>query len=86
MSPWDSEFESIIRQTLRHLPPGAALKPDSSLFDLGLDSLGTIHLVVRLEDAYSIDVPDEEIRPEAFATSASLWGMVQRVRGVGRVQ
>jgi acyl carrier protein len=39
-----------------------AITPESSLQDLGLDSLDTITAVFELEDKFGISIPDEEVR------------------------
>jgi acyl carrier protein len=40
----------------------AEVTPDASILDdLGADSLDVVELVLSLEDAFDIDVPDEEV-------------------------
>ncbi|MGI5274504.1 phosphopantetheine-binding protein [Nonomuraea sp. CA-218870] len=43
------------------------------LAGLGLDSMGVVRLIVDLEDAYGVQVPDEILDEKTFATVASLW-------------
>lgn len=39
----------------------AAVKPEATLIDdLGADSLGLIEIVLATEDAFEIDIPDED--------------------------
>jgi acyl carrier protein len=38
------------------------ITPESSLEDLGLDSLDTITVVFELEDKFGISIPDDEVR------------------------
>jgi acyl carrier protein len=60
---------------LSHLPyaEGGDLAPDDDLAALGLDSMGVVQLLVDLEDRYGLDLPDDLMTEETFATVGSLW-------------
>jgi acyl carrier protein len=47
---------------------------------LGLDSIDALELVVLIEEAFGISVPDEEIGREAFASVAVLTDYVRAER------
>jgi acyl carrier protein len=67
-------FEAILQ---RHLPLSEAdLPPDVPLADLGLDSLGTVRLVMAIEDGLRISIPDDLLIPETFATANTLWKVI----------
>ena len=51
------------------------LKPDSRLDDLGVDSLALLQLIVQLEEAFELSMPDEAW-PETFESVESLWLVV----------
>lgn len=59
MSDIESKVIKIIAETL-----GVAedtIKPESSFVDdLGADSLDNVELVMALEDAFDVDIPDED--------------------------
>jgi acyl carrier protein len=61
-----------------HLPYAASeeFSPDDDLAALGLDSIGMMHLLVDLEEAFGLELPDEVITEETLATVGSLWQMV----------
>jgi acyl carrier protein len=68
---WPAAFEEILA---RHLPLAEGDVPrDAALSDLGLDSLGTVSLVMELEDSLDISIPDELLVAETFQTAATLW-------------
>ncbi|MFI9721212.1 phosphopantetheine-binding protein [Streptomyces sp. NPDC052396] len=74
----DSEFEKTLRSVLRD--SGGPLDADTDLKDLGLNSIGTIELLMRLEEQYGIELPDNELNGETFATPGSLWNVVESYR------
>ncbi|MEV7966985.1 phosphopantetheine-binding protein [Sphaerisporangium sp. NPDC088356] len=49
------------------------LSPFDDLAGLGLDSMGVVQLLVALEDGYDIELPDDILDEETFATVGSLW-------------
>ncbi len=74
--PWDSAFEPMLRPLLRSLPEDAPLLPDENLSAVGLDSMGSVELLLQLESTYAVEVPDELLLPSTFATPAGLWQVV----------
>jgi acyl carrier protein len=77
---WDQTYDQILRASLPLLPVGVPLQPDAKLTDLGLDSLGTVSLLIDLEDAFGIVVPDELLTAESFATADALWSVIALLR------
>jgi len=54
-----AEVSKIIKEQLD--VEEADIKPESSFIDdLGADSLGLVELVLAFEEAFEIDIPDEE--------------------------
>jgi acyl carrier protein len=82
---WDDQFEQILRDLLP-LPATGGLPADTCLREYGLTSLSTVELLMRLEDTYDISVPDELLTTDTFATPASLWRVVHRLRTAGAVR
>jgi acyl carrier protein len=66
------EFQNILRP---HLPfaDSGTLTAFDELAGLGLDSMGVVRLLVDIEDAYGVQVPDEILDEATFATVGSLW-------------
>ncbi|MEU6644629.1 phosphopantetheine-binding protein [Saccharomonospora sp. NPDC046836] len=75
---WDSRFPEVLRSVLPRL--GEAVTAEVSLRAAGLDSLALVDLLVRLEEAYDVTIPDHELTPEAFATPGGLWQLLASVR------
>lgn len=71
---WPAEFEEILQ---RHLPlSDGPIDGSALLADLGLDSLGTVSLVMELEDSMDIAIPDDLLVAETFTSADSLWAAV----------
>ena len=76
--PWPEDFEKVLRRHLPFLQAGEALTPVASLADLGLDSMGTVSLLIDLEDSLTVSVSDDELLPEMFSNSGKLWEVLTR--------
>nr|WTB28346.1 phosphopantetheine-binding protein [Streptomyces sp. NBC_00830]WTB35736.1 phosphopantetheine-binding protein [Streptomyces sp. NBC_00830] len=70
------EFEGLLRPFLPFLESDEPLTDDADLRDLGLDSLATVELLARLEDHFGIRFADDALRLETFATTRTLWQVV----------
>ncbi|HRC58358.1 MAG: acyl carrier protein [Myxococcales bacterium] len=77
----DHSFVAIVRRHLPLLDHGEELTPESNLAQLGLDSMGTAHLVVDLEDGLGISLPSSALVPSTFGSLASLWREVCKLKG-----
>ncbi|MFJ8477298.1 phosphopantetheine-binding protein [Kitasatospora sp. NPDC094011] len=75
-APWDERYEAVLTDLLPRLAEERPLPADRELRTAGLDSMATVELLVRLEEAYRIAIPDEELDREAFETVGSLWAVV----------
>jgi acyl carrier protein len=51
---------------------------DAPLETIGIDSVGMIELVYALENRFSIQIGDDEVAPENFASIGSLAALVAR--------
>jgi len=59
--------------------PADSIGEDSSLEQLGLDSLGALELVFEIEEEFKVKVPDEKI-PE-FRTVRAVCDGIEALRG-----
>ncbi|HEX5543565.1 MAG TPA: acyl carrier protein [Micromonospora sp.] len=77
--PWDDRFESLLRQFLPFLAPGETLSGDTELRDIGLDSMGAVELLAKLESTYQVRFRDDALDLRNFATPAVLWSTLNRM-------
>lgn len=74
-TPWDARYPKVLAEVLPRL--GSPVGADDNLRASGLDSLALVDLLVRLEEAYNVTIPDGELSPEAFETPARLWSVLE---------
>lgn len=72
---WPDHFDEILRAHLPLLEKDQPVTADLSLRAHGLDSLGTVSLLLALEERYSVSVPDEQLHATTFATPGQLWAV-----------
>jgi acyl carrier protein len=77
MTP-EQTFARLVRRHLKYLAPERDIDREWLLKDYGLDSAAAIDLLLDLEDAYGITMPDKYLTEETFATLASLWSAVSQ--------
>lgn len=80
---WPERFETILRTYLSLLGPDDPITDDLSLNDHGLDSLGTVSLILDLEDAFDVVIPDELLTADTFTTPKQLWAMMAGLGAAG---
>ena len=73
----------VVRQTVASLAKVPVPDdPSVSLFEQGvIDSFGMIELVARLEEAFGIAVPDQDMVPRTFETLERITAYVEKRRG-----
>jgi acyl carrier protein len=67
-----TKLQSVLRPHLRFLDRQQPIPRDENLGKLGLDSMAAINLLLDLEQAFNIKIPDSLLTAETFETAASL--------------
>lgn len=66
---------------LKEAKPDVDFSSEKALIDGGIfDSFDVVQLVMKLNDAFDIEIGAEEITPANFNSAESLWAMVQRLQ------
>lgn len=76
MHTWDQRFESLLRAALRDLPDNRQLTADLDTRAAGLTSLAAVELLLNIEAAYGVSIPEDLLKFESFATPGALWSLV----------
>jgi len=88
----DATGAEVTRLIAGLIPDDRAVRPEATLAELGLDSLGMADLALWLEERFGVrlsDVPDMELRTVADVVSAAGGGVAAGPRvpaGLGRIQ
>jgi acyl carrier protein len=69
-------FEQILRKHLRLVAPDEPIPLDAKLVSVGLDSIGTINLLLDIEDTFTVSLPGSLLTPQTFETRATLQSAV----------
>ncbi len=72
----DQRLEALVRSVLAD--PSLSLSADTDLYGAGLDSAGILTLVSFLEDSFDIELDDDDISRDRFATLASIAELLPR--------
>lgn len=67
-----AKFQDILRQHLPYADSGD-LDGSNELAGLGLDSMSIVQLLGDIEDGYDVELPDDIVNEDTFATVDSLW-------------
>ncbi|MFJ2214241.1 acyl carrier protein [Streptomyces sp. NPDC101062] len=67
------EIANAVREVVREIAPNIPeMEENASLNSLGLDSLGSVELTLRLEDRFDVVFEDDELAFENFESVASI--------------
>jgi len=72
------QLRSYLFTQLIPTDPGREPPDDANLFELGLDSLRLMQLLVYIEDHLKVKLPDEEVSPERMETVNALVGWIEQ--------
>jgi acyl carrier protein len=81
MTPVPEDAERSVRELLSEITLNEDClhhSSDAPLETIGIDSVGMIELVYALENRFSIQIGDDEVAPENFASIGSLTMLVAR--------
>ena len=67
-----TRLQTVLRPHLRFLDRQQPIPRNEDLGKLGLDSMAAINLLLDLEQAFNIKIPDSLLTAETFETAASL--------------
>lgn len=73
----------IVAMVRQHVPGSAThtIEADTNLFDLGLDSMALISLIVALEERFGWTLDIDHLQPERFRTVAGIAALLPSKTG-----
>ena len=76
----DERLAAALCRHLSHLG-GQELTPQSSLRELGLDSLRAVTLLLEVEEEFAVTLPDSSLADGGLETPAALWAAIVAAGG-----
>ncbi len=70
----------IVRQVMPGHTALANLAADADLYDAGLTSMAMVKLMLAVEVAFDIAIPDADLNPDNFRSVAAVEALVVRLR------
>ena len=74
-----SKLGSLAREFAPSLPDDPAQARDADLYEAGLTSMATVKLMLAIEAAYNVAIPDAELTPENFRSIATIEALLERL-------
>ena len=74
-----SKLGDIVREFAPALPADPALAHAADLREAGLASMATVRLMLAIEAAYDVAIPDPELTPENFRSIATIEALLERL-------
>jgi acyl carrier protein len=75
-----NQLREVLFKTLMPLPPERWPDDDANLFELGLDSLRVMRLLVFIEEKWKVALPDQEITTESIGSVRALAHLIEQHR------
>jgi len=72
----ERELTCILQDHLGFEAPG--LQPTDNLFEAGVDSMALMHLLLLIQDEFSVSIPASDLNRTNFATVRSMAQIVQK--------
>lgn len=73
-------IRNILGEVARLDVPLATLADNADLYAAGLSSLATVHVMLALENAFDIEIPDQMLTRQLFRSVDSLAAAVEAIR------
>jgi acyl carrier protein len=70
----------LVRQAMPGQPALPNLAADADLYDAGLTSMAMVKLMLAIEVAFDLAIPDADLHPDNFRSIAAVEALVTRLR------
>jgi acyl carrier protein len=77
-----SQLAEIVRQVMPERSPPLVLAADDDLYDAGLTSMAMVKLMLAVEVAFDVSIPDDDLHPDNFRTIAAVEALVGRLQQI----
>ncbi len=77
----EEKIREVLTESGRLAVPADSLNSDADLFAVGLDSLAIVNVLMRLEEAFDIELPDSLLSRRSFSNIATIEEIVAGLIG-----
>jgi len=81
MATQHHQIREILAENGRLAVPVESLDEHADLFAAGLDSLAIVNVLMRLEEQFDIELPDDMLQRKSFSSIATIDSVVTRLTG-----
>jgi len=81
MATRQQQIRDILAENGRLAVPVNTLGDQADLFSAGLDSLAIVNVLMRLEEEFDIELPDEMLQRKSFSSIATIDSVVSGLTG-----
>lgn len=74
------QLRAILRDNGKLSVDAMTLPEDADLFAAGLTSFATIQVMLAIEDAFGVEIPDESLNRKTFSSLRALDGVIAALR------
>lgn len=71
------KLRAILRDHGKLAVDATTLPEDADLFSVGLTSFATIQLMLAIEDAFGVEIPDDRLNRKTFSSLRALNGVIE---------
>lgn len=75
----NNRIAEMARDALNESAPSTAIGLDEDLRSMGLTSMGMVKLMMAVEVAFNISVPDDDLHPDNFRSVRAIEALVARL-------
>lgn len=81
--PGSSPVDDVLQIVVQHgrIPNSEALTPTTNLYEAGLSSLTTVHLLLAIEDHFDVEFPERLLARRTFESVQSIAEAVEELLG-----
>lgn len=76
MTPPTPDFIRLVASALSRDHKDDEVAADSVLTEIGFDSFGKVQLLIAIQSALDIEIPETDLTRENFETITTLWAIV----------
>ncbi len=77
-----ARLRDILASQGRLMQPASTLSIDDDLFTRGLDSLAIVNVMLAMEDAFGVELPDSMLNRRTFGSLGALDAAIASLQGV----